>query len=163
VIQGVAVGLVGIAGGLWLLGDTHRSVASVPARPRPQESAWVVESGSSFADSRFPAGPAPVRPKRRRPPAALTPLDTNLRPPVAAAEPDSSLPPIKLSPFLRSRPWLAVEGGRFYYSRDCVVQLGSRQLVFFGSEEEARAQGYRRGRGGCPGGKRGGGEAGGTP
>jgi hypothetical protein len=149
VLQGVAVGLVGVVGALWLLGDTHRSVAAVPARPRPQESAWAVESGSSFADSRLPAASTAARTKRRRAPAVRPSPDTSHSPPVATTETDSAPPPIKLSPFLRSRPWLAVEGGRFYYRRDCVVQLGSRQLVFFTSEEEARARGFQR-RSGCP-------------
>jgi serine/threonine-protein kinase len=102
----LGAGFVGTVG-LWLLWTSPQPPAVAPTRARPQESARVVDSGSSTAYAR----PAPS---------------------------------IRLSPFLRSRPWIAIEGQRFYYSRNCVVQLSSPDLLYFRSEQQARARGFVR-------------------
>jgi len=104
--MGAATGFMATVG-LWLLSSPPQAPAVTATRARPQESARVVDSGSSSAYARLPA-------------------------------------PIKLSPFLRSRPWIALEGQRFYYSRDCLIQLSSPDLLYFRAEQEARARGFAR-------------------
>jgi hypothetical protein len=80
-----------------------------------------------------------------RPPAVTAP---RARPQESARVVDSASSPapapIKLSPFLRSRPWIAIKGQRFYYSRDCLIQLSSPDLLFFRGEQQARARGFAR-------------------
>jgi serine/threonine protein kinase len=50
--------------------------------------------------------------------------------------------PKYLSPFLRSHPWAAVPGKRFYFRSTCRVALQSTELVYFKSVNEARASGF---------------------
>jgi serine/threonine protein kinase len=142
-IGAVAASFVGVAVGVWLLWGTPRPPAVAPTRARPQEPARVVDSGSSSAYARLATRPKPGSRSRRASATASAPTDSGLRPPVSEAKPDSG-PSIKLSPFLRSRPWIAIEGQRFFYSRNCVVQLSSPDLVYFRSQQQARAQGYVR-------------------
>jgi hypothetical protein len=127
-IGALAAGFVGTVG-LWLLWGNQAPPAVAAIRVAgPQESARVVDSGSTSAYAQLANRPEPVPLSRRE----------------SAAAPADSAPPIKLSPFLRSRPWIAIEGQRFYYSRNCVIQLSSSYLLFFRSERQARAQGFAR-------------------
>ena len=71
---------------------------------------------------------------------------------VAFVEPDSSSASARLpadsgsgpelSPFRRSHPWVAIPGEQFYYHSHCPVPLESRDLLYFRSEDEARASGF---------------------
>jgi serine/threonine protein kinase len=120
---GAAAGFVGTVV-FWLLSGAQQPPAAPATRARPQESARAVDSGSSSAYARLPQPAEPAPPGRRD--SAATP------------------PPIKLSPFLRSRPWIAIEGQRFYYSRNCLIQLNSPHLLYFRGEQQARARGFTR-------------------
>jgi D-alanyl-D-alanine dipeptidase len=120
-----AVALVVVAGGLWLLWGTPRPSAGALTRIRPQEAGSV----------------AAVEPGRRNSAAARVPADFGLRSPVSRASRDSAPGP-RISPFRRSHPWVAVSGERFYYRSSCRVALQSRDLLYFRSEEEARASGF---------------------
>ena len=122
-IGAAAASFIGIIG-LWLLSGSQWPSAAASTRARPQESARVIDFGSSSADDRLTPGPE-SGPRSRRDSAAAP-------------------APIKLSPFLRFRPWIAIEGQRFYYSRNCVIQLSSANLLFFRSEQQARASGFAR-------------------
>jgi hypothetical protein len=120
---GAAAGFIAIIG-LWLFLGSQRPSAAASTRARPQESARVVDFDSS---SRYaPLTPRPESGPQRRRDSAAAPT------------------PIWLSPFLRFRPWIAIEGQRFYYSRNCVIQLSSPDLLFFSSEQQARASGFVR-------------------
>jgi hypothetical protein len=55
-----------------------------------------------------------------------------------------SVPGPVISPFRRTHPWVAILGERFYYRSSCPVALESRDLLYFTSEEEARASGFVR-------------------
>jgi serine/threonine protein kinase len=132
----VAAALVAVAIGLW---GTPRSPAGAPTRARLQEPGSKLDSVS--ASARRPADSGPVALGRRHSAATRIPTDSWLRPPVSRASRDSAPGP-KLSPFLRSHPWVAVSGERFYYPSTCLVALKSRDLRYFRSEEEARASGF---------------------
>ena len=87
-----------------------------------------------------PTAPAPSVPKPAVPgpamPALKAPGDS-----APKAVPDSA-PRAKVSPFLRSHPWAASSGGKYYYPSSCPETLRLPDVVFFGSEEEARDSGY---------------------
>jgi D-alanyl-D-alanine dipeptidase len=139
----VAAALVGVVVGLWLLWGTQRPSAGALAGARPQESGFVavVEPDSSSASAQRLADSGPGALRRRHSAGARIPTDSSLRPPVSRASRDSALGP-KLSLFRRSHPWVAVSGERSYYHSNCSVPLESRDLLYFRSEEEARARGF---------------------
>jgi hypothetical protein len=95
-------------------------------------------------DSEPPAGPAhadtvAIASARIRAGATSTaPSDS------AGAAPSTPAEPPNLSPFLLSHPWAAVPGQRYYYPSGCPATLRLRDLVFFRTEEQARAQGFER-------------------
>jgi hypothetical protein len=139
-LAAVAAALVAVAVGVW---GTRWSPAGALSRARQQESGSVrvVEPDSVSASAGRPADSGPVALGRRRSAAARIPTDSGLRPPVSRASSDSAPGP-KLSPFLRSHPWVAVSRERYYYPSSCLVALQSRDLRYFRSEEEARASGF---------------------
>lgn len=150
--------------------DPGAPARAVPARPRPQPPAPRPKPTPASAPKPAPvalpkAAPAPLPKAAPAPPpkpvgarlggapapavprteARATPRsDTNVsvsRPtPSAAPRPDSS-PQAAVSPFRRAHPWAAVPGGRFYFRSGCSLALRAPDLVYFRSEEEARATG----------------------
>ena len=146
-----AAALVVVSAGLWLLWGTQRPTAGAPIRSRSQESGSiaVVESDSVSASSsalsasaRVPTDSAVAR-VRRDSVAARIPVASGPRLPDSTASRDS-LPGLRISPFRRSHPWVAVAGERYYYRSNCPVALESRDLLYFKSEQEARARGFIR-------------------
>ena len=57
-----------------------------------------------------------------------------------------SAPQPKISAFRRLHPWAAVPGKQFYFRSSCPVALQATDLLYFKSEEEARAGGFVRSR-----------------
>jgi serine/threonine protein kinase len=49
-----------------------------------------------------------------------------------------------ISPFRRSHPWAAQPNGRSYFPSSCPLALASSELVYFRTEQEARATGRSR-------------------
>jgi hypothetical protein len=145
-----AAALLAVSAGLWLLWGTQRAPAGALARPRSQESAplAVVEadsisssSSASSASARMPADSRSMALVRRDSAAVRIPPDAGLRPSDIAAGRDS-VSALRISPFRRSHPWVAVAGERYYYRSSCPVVLQSRDLLYFRSEGEARASGF---------------------
>jgi hypothetical protein len=144
-VAAAAAALVAVSAGLWLLWGSQPPAVGGVTRPRSQESGAVarVESDSK------PASSAPARLStdsdwvgvRRDSQAARVRTDSSHRAPGRDAGPDS-VPGPRISPFLRSHPWVAVSGQRFYYRSSCPAALESRDLLFFRTEEEARASGF---------------------
>jgi D-alanyl-D-alanine dipeptidase len=141
-LRGVAA-LVAVAAGLWLLWGTQRPPAGALTGARLQESGSVavVEPDSISASARLPADSGPVALVRRDSAAATISADSGRPSPDRSASRDSAPGP-PISPFRRSHPWVAVSGDRFYYHSSCPVALQSRDLLYFRSEEEARASGF---------------------
>ena len=161
----VAVGaiLVTIAAGLWLpwnlrqepvngTGAAQETATRAPAGAESEEQASGRISVRP-ANGRSPPGsrraraavepanstPAPIKTRRRVSsdpisPPKDKPLDTIVR--------RDSAPQPKLSPFRRSHPWAAVPGKRFYFRSSCPVALQATDLLYFRSEEDARAGGF---------------------
>jgi eukaryotic-like serine/threonine-protein kinase len=129
-VAAAAAALVAVGAGLWLLWGTPRPPGGMLARPLAQESGSiaVAEPDSSRVSPRPAADSGPVAPVRRDSAAARLPAD--------------SVPGPRISPFQRSHPWVAVTGERFYYPSRCSFALDSRDLLYFASEEEARASGF---------------------
>ena len=73
--------------------------------------------------------------------APLIPAASSSRLPDSTASRDSLSGP-RISPFRRSHPWVAVTGERYYYRSSCPIALQSRDLLYFRSEQEARASGF---------------------
>jgi serine/threonine-protein kinase len=138
-----AAALVAVAAGLWLVWGTQRPSAGVPTPAGMQESGSVavVDPDSISAPARLPADSGPVAPVRRDSAAAPISADSGLRSPDSRASRDSARGP-RISPFRRSHPWVAISGERFYYRSNCPVALESRDLLYFRSEQEARASGF---------------------
>jgi eukaryotic-like serine/threonine-protein kinase len=133
-----AAALVAVAAGLWLLWAIQRP-STGGLRPRVQESGSVVAPPDSN-----PAPSSRVVPRIRRDSAAARlPADSGARPPHPKGTVDSVPGPV-ISPFRRTHPWVAILGERFYYRSSCPVALESRDLLYFTSEEEARASGFVR-------------------
>jgi zinc D-Ala-D-Ala dipeptidase len=143
VFGGVAAALVAVAAGLWLLWGTQRPTGGPLTRARFQESGSVavVEPDSMAASARRSADSGPVASGQHNSAATRIPARSVLRLPVSRARRDSAPEP-KISPFRQSHPWVAVTGERFYYPSSCPTALQSRDLLYFTSEEEARASGF---------------------
>jgi protein kinase-like protein len=157
-----AAALVALSAGLWLLRGTQRSTLGALTWPRLQESGAVARAepdsvpapvSAPRASAPRPSAPRASAPRasarrpvdsrsvslvRRDSVAARIPADSARRP---AASRDSAPGP-KISPFRRSHPWVAVAGERFYYRSSCPDAFQSRDLLYFRSEEEARASGF---------------------
>jgi hypothetical protein len=56
----------------------------------------------------------------------------------------AAAPKAALSPFRRAHPWAAHPDGRFYFPSSCPLALDSPELVYFRTEQEARATGRSR-------------------
>ena len=97
----------------------HRAPAAVERSP--DSTARPIKTSAR-------AGSDPITPKMDKPPASGVRSD--------------SAPPPKLSSFRRSHPWAAVPGKRFYFRSSCRVALQSTDLLYFKSEDEARASGF---------------------
>jgi hypothetical protein len=136
---GAVAVLVAAAVGVWLLRSTHWS--PVGAGVQESGSVAVVVRDSLPASTRRPADTGRSAVGRRHTAPARTPHDSAPRAP-AKRESRDSAPGPRLSPFLRSHPWVAVSGERFYYPSSCLVALRSRDLRYFRSEDEARAGGF---------------------
>jgi serine/threonine protein kinase len=126
-----AAALVAVSAGLWLLWGTQRPAIGALTQPRSQESGSVARAEPDSISALAPASSASAR----------LPADSALRSAESAASRDSAPGP-RISPFRRSHPWVAVAGERFYYRSTCPVALQSRDLLYFRSEEEARASGF---------------------
>jgi D-alanyl-D-alanine dipeptidase len=142
VIGAAAAVLVAVTSGVWLLRGEQRPPAGALTRALQESgSVAVVEPDSMSASARRSADSQPVAPGQRNSAAARIPARSVLRQPVSRARRDSTPEP-KISPFRRSHPWVAVPGERFYYPSSCPTTLQSRELLYFTSEEEARASGF---------------------
>jgi serine/threonine protein kinase len=118
------------------------------------------DSARDRSSARLAKGRSPPRPPGARPavePANSTPppvkanrsvSSTPISPKKDHASNSSvrrdSAPQPKLSPFRRSHPWAAVPGKRFYFLSSCPVALRATDLLYFKTEEEARAGGFVR-------------------
>ncbi|MFL5495290.1 MAG: hypothetical protein ACJ8DC_12975, partial [Gemmatimonadales bacterium] len=131
-----AAALVTLTAGLWLFWGTPRPTLAALTRTRVQESGAVTRPERDSVPARSPAPVASVPHASPRPP--VDPGHAR-----AAVSPDSAPGP-RISPFRRSHPWVAVAGERFYYRSTCPAALESRDLLFFRTEEEARASGFIR-------------------
>jgi serine/threonine protein kinase len=148
-LTAAAAALVAVSAGVWLLWGTQRPTAGASTRSRSQESGAVavVEPdsppalSSASASARVPARTSPVARVRRDSVAVRVPAASSSRRPDSTASGDS-LPALRISPFRRSHPWVAVVGERYYYRSGCPVALQSRDLLYFKSEAEARASGF---------------------
>jgi serine/threonine protein kinase len=160
----VAIGttLVVIMAGLGLSWSLRRG--SVNGAGTAQETATgrvgLVEqdSASHPVSGRAANGRSPPRPRRAR--AAIEPSSNSTPPPIRTSKRVSSAPvgpkkeplkssvrrdsapPPKLSSFRRLHPWAAVPGKRFYFGSSCPLALQATDLVYFKTEEEARADGF---------------------
>ena len=114
--------------------SASRRISVRPAKgrspPGPRKARAVVEPAKST--------PRPIETGRR--------LSSNPISPKKAKPPDSvvrsdSAPQPKLSSFRRLHPWAAVPGKRFYFRSSCQVALQATDLLYFKTEEEARARG----------------------
>lgn len=130
-----AAALIAVLAGLWLHWGTQGPAIGALAQPRSQESGSVARAEPDSISALPSASSASVRP----------PADPALRSAESAARRDSAPGP-RISPFRRSHPWVAVAGERFYYRSTCPVALQSRDLLYFRSQEEARASGFVPGR-----------------
>ncbi len=117
-----------------------------PARGAPARDIVPAPPAAVARNSGPPAAPA------RRDPAVIASAGihagaSSTAPAEAAGTALSSAAPAETpnrSPFLRSHPWAAVPGQRYYYPSSCPATLRLRDLVFFRSEREARDQGFER-------------------
>jgi serine/threonine protein kinase len=91
---------------------------AVTAGPRKQPVETGVVRRSQAADSTAKPSPGPERP------------DTNRGP--------------YISPFRRAHPWAAQPKGETYFPSSCPLALQSSELVYFRTEQEARATGRSR-------------------
>ena len=139
-----AAALVAIAAGLWLLGSGHKPTANVPNRSAAGESGAVPDA--AIRPTPPFARRQPPRPResiiRHDSAAARVPTSSSVRQPDSAAIRDSISRP-RISPFSRAHPWAAVPGKKFYYRSTCPVALQSRDLIYFQTEAEARAAGFK--------------------
>jgi serine/threonine protein kinase len=87
-----------------------------------------------------PTSPSPKLPPPVKPSRVATVPSHRAGPIVAGGVPDPA-PRVALSPFRQAHPWAARPGGRFYFRSSCRLALRSSDLLYFTSEEEARATG----------------------
>ena len=148
-LAAAAAALVAVSAGVWLLWGTQRPTAGASTRSRSQESGSVAvvepdsvpaSSSASSASARVPTASSVAR-VRRDSVTVRVPAASSSRRPDSTASGDS-LPALRISPFRRSHPWVAVVGERYYYRSTCPVALQSRDLLYFKSEAEARASGF---------------------
>jgi serine/threonine protein kinase len=165
--------LVLVAAGLWLgwnrfaakPGDTPHRVElgarirqpEVVVRPQQQQP-WPsknifaslvnrilgprsVETGA--ISSSKSAGSTPPASSPRAEPQASPPRAEPRASPPSSERRDSVAGPF-VSPFRRSHPWAAHPNGRTYFSSSCAIALASPELIYFVSEQEARATGRSR-------------------
>jgi serine/threonine protein kinase len=142
-LAAAAAALVAVGAGLWLLWGVQGPSIGTLVRPLLQESGSVavVEPDSTTASPGPVAAPGSSAPFRRNSAAARLPADSAVRAPRRRATADS-VPGPRISPFQRSHPWVAVTGERYYYRSRCSFALDSRDLLYFTSQEEARAGGF---------------------
>ncbi|HEX3232753.1 MAG TPA: M15 family metallopeptidase [Gemmatimonadales bacterium] len=153
-VGAAAAVLITLSAGLWLW-STQRLTFSGLRRPRVQESGAVTQpprgsvlgsSSTSSAPTRPPTKPSSASPVRRNAVSFPTaPAASGPRPADGAVSRDSARES-KISPFRRSHPWVAVAGERFYYRSSCPEAFSLRDLIYFRTEEEARASGFVPGR-----------------
>jgi serine/threonine protein kinase len=115
-------------------------VGLAPTRPPPPDTAPRARTGTAPA-----LGRPPVNRRERQPPSSLSPeapvrVKPHSTPPARA----DSASQVAVSPFRRAHPWAAYPDGRFYFPSSCPLALGSRELLYFASEAEARATGRSR-------------------
>lgn len=161
-----AIGLSLLAAGIWLGWSRHRAdgagarseqevgmrvpkgVGTAPARSAPparlvqKRPNTGSQSGSGPQKRREPPPPPPPVPKvvpGRTPPAE--PVESHSSP---SSKGTAAASKAALSPFRRSHPWAAPPDGRFYFPSSCPLALGSPDLLYFRTEEEARATGRSR-------------------
>ena len=133
-----------------------------PPRKSGRISQVQRDSASGRSSGRLAKGRSPPRLPRARPavePANSTPRPVKTSRSVSSA-PSSrkkdpplnwsvrrdSAPQPKLSAFRRLHPWAAVPGKRFYFRSSCPAALQATELLYFKTEEEARANGFVRSR-----------------
>ena len=123
-----------LAAGIWLGWSRHR--ADGAGARSEQEVGMRAPEGIRTAPARS-ARPARALQERREAQAPPPPVP-EVVPGTAAA------PKAALSPFRRSHPWAAHPDGRFYFPSSCPLALDSPELVYFRTEEAARATGRSR-------------------
>lgn len=128
------IGISLLAAGIWLGWSRHR--ADGAGARSGQEIGMRAPEGIRTAPARS-APPARALQERREPQAPPPPVP-EVVPGTAAA------PKAALSPFRRSHPWAAHPGGPFYFPSSCPLALDSPELVYFRTEEAARATGRSR-------------------
>jgi serine/threonine protein kinase len=116
----------------------RRGISNPPADgrspPRSSRAQAAIKQGSDSTDrptkTSARSGSDPPTPKADKSVAA------------SVRRTDSVRQPKYLSPFLRSHPWAAIPGKRFYFRSTCRVVLQSTELLYFKSVDEARASGF---------------------
>ena len=141
----IGVTLVVITAGLWLPWGLRRDPenGSRPAQETATRAPIAAEPEEN-ASRRIASGPAKGRspPAPRRAPATVKPANSKKNKPSDSIVRRDSAPQPKLSSFRRSHPWAAVPGKRFYFGSSCPLALQATDLVYFKTEQEARASGF---------------------
>jgi serine/threonine-protein kinase len=117
-----------------------RSAASVAPRSEPRPPPPPPRK----PDPAPPSASPPRKPDAARPGSAPAARRLEASPAPSTTPRTAPTPRPALSPFRQAHPWAAVPGGRFYFRSDCSLALRSSDLVYFRSEEEARASGRLR-------------------
>jgi hypothetical protein len=125
------IGVSLLAAGIWLGWSRHR--ADGAGARSEQEVGMRAPKGVRTAPARSaPPGRALQEPREPQAPP----------PPVPEVVPETAAAPkAALSPFRRSHPWAAHPDGRFYFPSSCPLALDSPELLYFKTEQEARATG----------------------
>jgi hypothetical protein len=123
--------------GIWLFWSSYREAIVAEVQASIQQVRRQVRGGgdSALHASSTPAPrPVPDAAQTRKPSTARAPKPAN------AKEPTPAQPLV--SPYRRAHPWAAPPGGRFYFRSSCPEALRFPDLLFFMSEQEARAAGF---------------------
>ena len=96
--------------------------------------------GRTVSASASSSAPSPTTALADQPSSAARPRHDSTSAAPAAADTGVG----NISPFRRTHPWAAVPGQRYYFPSNCPSTLRLRDLVFFRTEEQARADGFQR-------------------
>jgi serine/threonine protein kinase len=144
-----------VAASLWFGWDRIRpTLADLPSRLKPRPGAV---KPVAVTPPRSPSADTRVAPERRKPEVengavsrskvadtASTPADSAPEVSSGTSERGDTIRGPYISPFRRSHPWAAHPNGRSYFPSSCPMALASSELIYFRSEEEARATGRSR-------------------
>lgn len=160
------IALLLVAASLWLGWGRFR--VNLAGTPHPQKPGAGAQKPVGVSQPRLPSAATGDSTARREQPSAskrplpAAPSRTSSPEPVetravsksiADSAPDGSSPSSErrdsgagpfISPFRRAHPWAAHPNGRSYFPSSCPLALASSELVYFTTEQEARATGRSR-------------------